>query len=199
MPKIQVNEMDLSWYFRQREANPVTVLVPGVATFGPNEPTLVDETNFTKIFGNGPLNSEDLSYNMAYSFIKSGLGVMFWRVDLGGLASTSLVDKLQTPQVSWTQNYFPGTGTTTTAISSTIYVTVEGIKVKVVPDGTNISVYYHPAEDPGDAGTGQNKKITTAKIKAAIEAEGRVLIVTVPPTPSASIAALILAVVIFLF
>jgi len=80
MPKIQIIEKDLSWYYRQREEGAVCVYVPGLATFGPTEPTLCDSTNFTKLFGTSSVNAEgDLSYNMAASYIKSGMDVLFHR------------------------------------------------------------------------------------------------------------------------
>ena len=80
MPRIQVNEKDLSWYYRQRTPGQVTVFMPGIATFGPNVPTLVNANNFMKVFGDRSASAEDISYPMAASFIKAGLDVLFLRI-----------------------------------------------------------------------------------------------------------------------
>lgn len=80
MPKIAVTERDLSWYFRQRGTSPATVYVPGVATFGPEDPVLCDSTNFANVFGTKPVQvKNEISYRMAESFIKAGFSVLFHR------------------------------------------------------------------------------------------------------------------------
>lgn len=84
MPKIQVNERDLSWYYRQRVSGALTIFMPGIATFGPSVPTVVDSSNFYKVFGPGPVSAnlapEDISFSMAESFIKAGHDVLFYRI-----------------------------------------------------------------------------------------------------------------------
>ena len=83
MPKIQVNEKDMSWYYRQRESGALTVFMPLLATFGPDSPTLVDESNFTQTYGEAAVGT-DVSYKMAASYVKSGLNVLGKRVVLEG-------------------------------------------------------------------------------------------------------------------
>lgn len=90
MPRINVTEKDLSWYYRQREKGAITVYVPGLATFGPSEPTLCDASNFTKYFGVASVDdSQDTSYHMAASYIKSGFQVLFHRILPKGAAKAS--------------------------------------------------------------------------------------------------------------
>lgn len=90
MPKISVTERDLSWYSRQRGRGPATVYIPGIATFGPEDPVLCDSSNFANVFGTAPVNVEnELSYNMASSFIKSGFTVLFHRFLLEGSSKAS--------------------------------------------------------------------------------------------------------------
>lgn len=80
MPKISVTEKDLSWYFRQRGEGAATVYVPGIATFGPEEPVLCDSSNFANVFGTSEVGIKgDLTYNIAASYIKVGFGVLFHR------------------------------------------------------------------------------------------------------------------------
>lgn len=80
MPKISVNEKDLSWYYRQRATSTLTVYLPGVSTFGPEDkPVLCNSSNFATTFGTAIAGVGDISYNMAASYIKSGLNVIFHR------------------------------------------------------------------------------------------------------------------------
>lgn len=80
MPKISVSEKDLSWYYRQRGLGAMTVYIPGVSTFGPEDkPVLCDSSNFVQTFGTAVQGVEDFSYNMAASYIKSGFNVLFHR------------------------------------------------------------------------------------------------------------------------
>lgn len=82
MPRIKVEERDLSWYFRQRGEGIATVFLPGLATFGPTDrPVLCDSTNFANVFGTGaPEVAGDISYNMAASIIKAGFNVLYYRI-----------------------------------------------------------------------------------------------------------------------
>lgn len=80
MPKIVVNEQDLSWYYRRRAPGQITVLMPGVATWGPHEPVLVNDENFIRMLGTDSVDPDDISYHMAASFVQSGLNVLFWRI-----------------------------------------------------------------------------------------------------------------------
>lgn len=84
MPKIQVNEKDMSWYYRSRDPGALTVLMPVVSTWGPYEPTLVDALNFESVYGSEPVDSADLSYPMAASFVRNGISVLGVRVNIGG-------------------------------------------------------------------------------------------------------------------
>lgn len=91
MPKITVNETDLSWYYRQKTSGLLTVFMPGLAEFGPiNKPTLVNADNFYSTFGTTPISSADISYRQAESFINSGVDVIFWRLYLPGLKVASV-------------------------------------------------------------------------------------------------------------
>jgi hypothetical protein len=91
---ISVNEKDLSWYYRQRTTGPLVVYVPGLATWGPeNEPTLCDSTNFVETFGPRPVSdssAQDISYNLATSYIKAGYQVLFHRIKLDSTAKASV-------------------------------------------------------------------------------------------------------------
>lgn len=94
MPIIKLNEQDLSWYYRQRQPGQLTVLVPGVSTFGPCDANsgglaLVTEDNFTKTLGTSSVDSRDLSYQIAKSYVRSGIDVLFWRVPLEGMTYAS--------------------------------------------------------------------------------------------------------------
>lgn len=89
MPKISVNEKDLSWYVRQRDPSDLVVYVPGIATFGPNEPVLVDNTTFANVFGKSVGISEDKSYDIAASLCTAGCNVLFHRIPLTGAAKAS--------------------------------------------------------------------------------------------------------------
>lgn len=80
MPNITVKERDLSWYYRRRDPSQLVVLMPGVAEFGPEVPTLVDSTNFKSLYGTKSVDGRDISYNMAASLIESGANVVFWRI-----------------------------------------------------------------------------------------------------------------------
>ena len=80
MSKINIAERDLSWYYRQRGEGSMTVLVPGMSSFGPTDrPVLCDSSNFSRVYGGPVPNVVDLSYNMAASFIKAGFNVLFYR------------------------------------------------------------------------------------------------------------------------
>lgn len=92
MPKIQVIEKDLSWYYRQREKGPLTVYVPGLSTFGSSEPTLVGKDDFAQNFG-GPLGvQKDNSYTTAASYLKSGIDVVFHRIIPAGAAKAQTLN-----------------------------------------------------------------------------------------------------------
>lgn len=85
MPKIQVNERDLSWYFRQRDPGQLVVLMPVVSTWGPTDrPVLADDSNFSALLGSDIVSSEDLSYPMAASIVRTGAQVLAWRIPLTG-------------------------------------------------------------------------------------------------------------------
>lgn len=85
MALIKVNERDSSWYYRQRVSGQLAVLVPGVATFGPeNEPVYLTSDNFTQVLGTSSVDSRDTSYSQAASFIAAGADVLFWRIPLKG-------------------------------------------------------------------------------------------------------------------
>lgn len=95
MPRINVNERDLSWYYRQRQEGSAVVYIPGLATFGPSdEPVLVNSGNFTNVFGLSPVelpgDEVDYSYEIAKSYIKSGFDVLFHRFLIEGSAAASV-------------------------------------------------------------------------------------------------------------
>lgn len=98
MPKIQVTEKDLSWYYRQRDPSALTVYMPILASMGPEEPTLCDSSNFRSTYGNSSVGvAGDISYDMAASFIDVGLNVLVHRVVPTGSAAakaTLIADKL---------------------------------------------------------------------------------------------------------
>lgn len=83
MPKIVVNEKDLSWYHRRRAPGQLVVLMPGISSWGPYEPVLVDNSNFLETLGDAPVGNNDISYRMASSFVEVGINVLFWRIDIG--------------------------------------------------------------------------------------------------------------------
>lgn len=90
MPRINVTEKDLSWYYRSRTASSVTVYMPGLATFGPSDPVLCNSAHFNNIYGTTAVGvSNDISYKMASSFVKAGFNVLFHRfIPTGAKAAT---------------------------------------------------------------------------------------------------------------
>lgn len=81
MPRINVTERDLSWYYRQRTTTTATVYLPGLATFGPSDPTLCDSSNFSNLYGTTAVGiAGDFSYGIAASFVKAGFNVLFHRI-----------------------------------------------------------------------------------------------------------------------
>lgn len=83
MARIQVNEKDMSWYYRTRDPGVLTVLTPVLSTWGPLSPTLVDFNNFKRAYGD-PVDPDDLSYPVAYSLAKSGITILGMRINLLG-------------------------------------------------------------------------------------------------------------------
>ena len=85
MSQISFVETDLSWYYRQRRSSQITILVPGVSSWGPsNRPVRVNDSTFKKALGPGAVDVKDLSYLMAASYVKAGFDVLFWRIPLEG-------------------------------------------------------------------------------------------------------------------
>jgi len=79
MPKIIVNEKDISWYYNRRSLNNLTVYCPGTSTFGPSDPTLVDAGSLEKLFGQSVGADNDYSYHLAMSYAQLGYNVLFHR------------------------------------------------------------------------------------------------------------------------
>lgn len=121
MPKIQVNEKDMSWYYRTRDPGVLTVLMPIVSTWGPYEPTLVDAFNFETTYGNGVVSIEDISYPMAASLVKNGVTVLGLRVNLGGkkaqYPAADAVDDPTLPPITIKANY-PGSWANTLKVTT---------------------------------------------------------------------------------
>lgn len=136
MPKIKVNERDLSWYYRQRAVTQLTVLMPGVATFGPeDEPAYLTESNFTTVLGTTSVDPTDISYNMAKSLITAGAGVLFWRIPLTN-------ETQATSETSFAVDNFiaKGTGTTQEPESFKLLFTPKSPDtLKVTVNGTAVS------------------------------------------------------------
>lgn len=112
MPKITVNEIDNSRYVSPSESAPMTVLVPGTASFGPvfsaeypavstfvGEDALVD---FYNAYGINPALVEgdnkilaavegDLSFEYATNLLKSGATIQFYRLNNGSKAKGELI------------------------------------------------------------------------------------------------------------
>lgn len=98
MPSIDVIEKDMSWYYRTQDPSALTVLTPIVSTWGPYNPTMVDASNFTSVYGTDIVDSHDLSYPIAASLVKSGLTLLCFRVGLGGTeASCDIEDPTAIP------------------------------------------------------------------------------------------------------
>lgn len=152
MPKISVNEKDLSWYYRQRESSALTVYMPLLATFGPEEPVLTDKSNFSRVFGTSPTGADkDMSYKIAASFIKSGINVLGHRFVPSGATPASTTQAL----VEWSNP-------TADAIAVTI-----GGSVYTVPKGaTSISISAASHDLTSDTVTAAftSAKITGAKV-----------------------------------
>ena len=90
MPKISINEKDLSWYYRQRGAGSMTVYMPILSTFGPEEPTFCTQDNFADLFGSSAVKGlQDTSYYQAASFLTSGLNVLAHRILPEGASKSS--------------------------------------------------------------------------------------------------------------
>lgn len=138
MPKISVTEKDLSWYLRQRESGTATVYLPGIATFGPeNVPTLCDSSNFANTFGTGAVNiMNEISYDMAASFIKSGFNVLFHRVPLTGAAkaTATVENEGQTSHVTFSAKYTGSFGNRITLTVRPLNATPGSISVYVLVD-----------------------------------------------------------------
>lgn len=91
MPKINVTEKDLSWYYRQRGEGQLVVCMPGASTWGPSDrPTLCSTyQEFVTTYGTEVPKVDDISYNMAASYLKAGFRVLFYRFVATGAASAS--------------------------------------------------------------------------------------------------------------
>ena len=96
MPKITVTEKDLSWYVRQRATGPVTVYMPGLATFGPDTPVLCDSSNFMTTFGKSSVNLPGEV---------SGFNVLFHRVVLDDAAKASVTSDTITINAKYPGTY----------------------------------------------------------------------------------------------
>ena len=106
MPKVTINEIDSSRYVAPSENVPMTVLVPGTASFGPtfnseNPKTSVfngesDLPNFFNLYGfspaidgnTGDTLSGDLSYEYATNLLRSGAQVLYYRLNEGEQATS---------------------------------------------------------------------------------------------------------------
>lgn len=108
MPRININEIDSSRYVNPAESAPMTVLVPGTASFGPvftsNNPEVFtfvgddDLLNFYNTFGVNPAKyvdnnkvlrtlSGDLSFEYVTNLLHSGATVQFYRLNEGKAAT----------------------------------------------------------------------------------------------------------------
>lgn len=172
MPIIKLNEQDLSWYYRQRQPGQLTVLMPGVATFGPCDANegglvLVTEDNFTKVLGTSSVDSRDLSYQIAKSYVRSGIDVLFWRIPLDGMkyASNTFVkteDKSYTVTVS-------GEGTSTIDVTATEKKVIHEIKSVSINGATTTDFTVDPFEKEKATGV-------TLKFKDKVAANANVII-----------------------
>ena len=108
MPRININEIDSSRYVNPAESAPMTVLVPGTASFGPvftsDSPEVFtfvgddDLINFYNTFGVNPAKyvdtnkvlrtlSGDLSFEYVTNLLHSGATVQFYRLNSGKAAT----------------------------------------------------------------------------------------------------------------
>lgn len=108
MPRININEIDSSRYVNPAESAPMTVLVPGTASFGPvftsDNPEVFtfvgddDLINFYNTFGVNPAKyvdtnkvlrtlSGDLSFEYVTNLLHSGATVQFYRLNSGKAAT----------------------------------------------------------------------------------------------------------------
>lgn len=108
MPRININEIDSSRYVNPAESAPMTVLVPGTASFGPvftsDNPEVFtfvgddDLINFYNTFGINPAKyvdtnkvlrtlSGDLSFEYVTNLLHSGATVQFYRLNSGKAAT----------------------------------------------------------------------------------------------------------------
>lgn len=185
MPKIAVTERDLSWYFRQRGTSPATVYVPGVATFGPEDPVLCDSTNFANVFGTKPVQvKNEISYRMAESFIKAGFSVLFHRFipKTATVATKTLTSGDASVQVSakYAGSFgndisvsFSGSGESNVAVFVYVdSVLVETLSVNFV-DPTNAKYYQFVESDYISFGEVSGVKSATFKVDdSKIKLEG---------------------------
>lgn len=130
MPKININEVDLSRYTAPNSDAPMTVLVPGTASFGPvvsdNNPsfTIFSGENsldsFYKTYGVNPakLNiaasgqpvklatiSGDNSFEYAVNLLKSGATIQFYRLNAGTAATGTVDDVLDLISAKFTGRF----------------------------------------------------------------------------------------------
>ena len=103
MPQITINEIDQSIFTRVVNDDKVKILVPGIASFGPefdgttdSAVTFTDVTAFNKVFGYtepeyNPFPN-DLSRTYAKQLIDRGAAVTFVRVNKGTQATATTND-----------------------------------------------------------------------------------------------------------
>lgn len=106
MPKVTINEIDSSRYVAPSADAPMTVLVPGTASFGPTFDSIDPRTSvftgesglssFFNLYGFGPAILDetsdtlpgDLSYEYVTNLLRSGAQVLYYRLNEGSAANT---------------------------------------------------------------------------------------------------------------
>ena len=93
MPRITINETDVSWFYQQRDPNLLRVFTPGMASFGPDVPMVCNDIDtFYKYFGTKPSEFDTgKSWLKAASYIYAGIPVTFQRIvpDEGAIKANS--------------------------------------------------------------------------------------------------------------
>ena len=93
MPRITINETDISWFYQQRDPNLLRVFTPGMASFGPDVPMVCNDIDtFYKYFGTKPSEFDTgKSWLKAASYIYAGIPVTFQRIvpDEGAIKANS--------------------------------------------------------------------------------------------------------------
>lgn len=177
MPRITINETDISWFYQQRDPNLLRVFTPGMASFGPDVPMVCNDIDtFYKYFGTKPSEFDTgKSWLKAASYIYAGIPVTFQRIvpDEGAMKANSAKASITLARTDGTpQGVNDITVGTETGVSEE-YVFEFGNEVAIKPDELNTVLTSLKSQDiitGFTAGTyfgkyvsGQNDRIFTIK------------------------------------